>query len=243
MIYINTYIYIIIYVVYTSYHSSNNHQPISLMSHVCQNFKHLPLRRNFPSLIGRLTSSCLQQKRIIPAATKAMPKYTKGPMFDAPNMAESLNMSSFVAVQGGISSACDIFEYLHLCAFMCLPSAPRQSASQRPRGCVCNAHPCWNDQGVVHKCPGDRKEDSWAVSDLGGDGENLETFFENHRLVWSVTNHPIPIWPILIVDYSLQSPTGWRCLIRSSPQFVRSWSRYMYPHIYPPCILYAPRNV
>ena len=127
-------------------------------------------------------------------------KIYQGPMFDAPNMAESLNMSSFVPVQGGISSACDIFEYLHLCAFMCLPSAPRQSASQRPRGCVCNAHPCWNDQGVVHKCPGDRKEDSWAVSDLGGDGKNLEIFFENHRVVWSVTNHPIPIWPILIVD-------------------------------------------
>mmetsp|Transcript_68681 Transcript_68681/g.108179 ORF Transcript_68681/g.108179 Transcript_68681/m.108179 type:complete len:169 (+) Transcript_68681:44-550(+) len=27
--------------------------------------------------------------------------------------------------------------------------------------CVCNAHPCWNDQGVVHKCPGDRKEDKY----------------------------------------------------------------------------------
>lgn len=131
----------------------------------------------FPILDWAPHIKLLATKKNYPSRNKgAVPKYTKGPMFDDPNMAESLNMSSFVPVQGGISSACDIFEYLHLCA-------PRQSASQRPRGCVCNAHPCWNDQGVVHKCPGDRKEDSWAVSDLGGDGENLEIFFENHRVV------------------------------------------------------------
>ena len=79
-------------------------------------------------------------------------------MFDAPNTAEPLNV----------------------CAFLCLHVlsifTPAIGVGKRPRECVCNAHPCWNDQGVVHKCPGDRKEDSWAVSDLG-DGENLDFLF------------------------------------------------------------------
>ena len=26
--------------------------------------------------------------------------------------------------------------------------------------CVCNAHPCWNDNGLVHSCPGDNKEET-----------------------------------------------------------------------------------
>ena len=175
MIYINTYI-CCIHILSLIQQSSTYIIDVSCLPE----FKTSAAEAKFPILDWAPHIKLLATKNTYPSRNKS---HTKGPMFDAPNMAESLNMSSFVPVQGGISSACDIFEYLHLCAFMCLPSAPRHSASQQPRGCVCNAHPCWNDQGVVHKCPGDRKEDSWAVSDLGGDGENLEIFFENHRVV------------------------------------------------------------
>ena len=28
--------------------------------------------------------------------------------------------------------------------------------------CVCLRHPCWDDNGVQHKCPGDVPEAAWA---------------------------------------------------------------------------------
>ena len=27
--------------------------------------------------------------------------------------------------------------------------------------CVCTAHPCWNDNGLQHKCPGEKHDDAW----------------------------------------------------------------------------------
>lgn len=29
--------------------------------------------------------------------------------------------------------------------------------------CVCHRHPCWDDNGIQHKCPGENPEDTWQL--------------------------------------------------------------------------------